>query len=192
MDFRLRVFLAVADNLSFTKASKELFISQPAITKHIQELENTYMVQLFSRQGGRISLTPQGELFRIHAKRIIEGYENLQYEINLSKESFHGEFIVGICSSMAQSLIPHLPGIMSSKFPDMHTSFIIDDNAHIRAAAENGTIDLGILMNEGNMEMLLYKKDEKGETVSSFVHRWCNRFCRKINKGPCSPSSPEE
>ena len=47
MDFRLRVFLAVAGNLNFTKASKELLISQPAITKHVQELENSYKVQLF-------------------------------------------------------------------------------------------------------------------------------------------------
>ena len=41
-DFRLRVFSSVAKNLSFTKASQELFISQPAITKHIQELETRH------------------------------------------------------------------------------------------------------------------------------------------------------
>ena len=40
MDFRLKVFKAVASNLSYTKAAKELGISQPAVTKHIQELEN--------------------------------------------------------------------------------------------------------------------------------------------------------
>ena len=51
MDFRLRVFLAVAANLSFTKASKELLISQPAITKHVQELENSYKVQLLLLKG---------------------------------------------------------------------------------------------------------------------------------------------
>ena len=46
-DFRLRVFSCVAKNLSFTKASQELFISQPAITKHIQELETMYQTRLF-------------------------------------------------------------------------------------------------------------------------------------------------
>ena len=48
-DFRLRVFSSVAKNLSFTKASQELFISQPAITKHIQELETMYQTRLFER-----------------------------------------------------------------------------------------------------------------------------------------------
>ena len=56
-DFRLKVFQSVAKNLSFTKASQELFVSQPAITKHIQELESTYQARLFDRQGSKISLT---------------------------------------------------------------------------------------------------------------------------------------
>ena len=57
-DFRLKVFQSVAKNLSFTKASQELFVSQPAITKHIQELESTYQARLFDRQGSKISLKP--------------------------------------------------------------------------------------------------------------------------------------
>lgn len=60
-DFRLRVFSCVAKNLSFTKASQELFISQPAITKHIQELETMYQTRLFERMGNKISLTAQFE-----------------------------------------------------------------------------------------------------------------------------------
>ena len=59
-DFRLKVFQSVAKNLSFTKASQELFVSQPAITKHIQELESTYQARLFDRQGSKISLTEAG------------------------------------------------------------------------------------------------------------------------------------
>ena len=49
LDFRLKVFQCVAQNLSFTKASNELFITQPAITKHIKELESEFEVKLFNR-----------------------------------------------------------------------------------------------------------------------------------------------
>lgn len=69
-DFRLKVFQSVAKNLSFTKASQELFVSQPAITKHIQELEAAYQTRLFDRQGSRISLTEAGKLLLEHCERI--------------------------------------------------------------------------------------------------------------------------
>ena len=58
IDFRLKVFCSVAHNLSFTKASKELYVSQPAISKHIQELETEYSTRLFERMGTHITLTP--------------------------------------------------------------------------------------------------------------------------------------
>ena len=67
-DFRLKVFQSVAKNLSFTKASQELFVSQPAITKHIQELEAAYQTRLFDRQGSRISLTDSGKLLLEHLR----------------------------------------------------------------------------------------------------------------------------
>lgn len=82
-DFRLKVFRSVAKNLSFTKASQELFVSQPAITKHIQELEAAYQTRLFDRQGSRISLTESGNLLLEHCERILEDYKRLEYEMHL-------------------------------------------------------------------------------------------------------------
>ena len=82
-DFRLRVFSCVAKNLSFTKASQELFISQPAITKHIQELETMYQTRLFERMGNKISLTDAGRLLLEHCEKILEEYGRLEYEMNL-------------------------------------------------------------------------------------------------------------
>ena len=73
-DFRLKVFLSVAKNLSFTKASQELFVSQPAITKHIQELETCYQVRLFDRQGNKISLTEAGRSIVKRYWRTISGW----------------------------------------------------------------------------------------------------------------------
>ena len=79
-DFRLKVFQHVAKNLSFTKASQELFISQPAITKHIQELESTYQVRLFDRLGNKITLTEAGKLLLQHSERILDDYKRLAYD----------------------------------------------------------------------------------------------------------------
>ena len=52
-DFRLKVFIAAARTLSFTRTAEQLCISQPAVSKHIGELENRYRIQLFNRRGSR-------------------------------------------------------------------------------------------------------------------------------------------
>ena len=88
--------------MSFTKAARELFISQPAITKHIQELENIYKVQLFNRIGGIISLTPQGEIFLKHANEILAQYKLLANEMELVTEQFSGELKIGASTTIAQ------------------------------------------------------------------------------------------
>ncbi len=60
-DFRLKVFHTVATRLNFTKGAEELYITQPAVTKHIQEIENHFKVKLFDRNGTKIKLTPAGK-----------------------------------------------------------------------------------------------------------------------------------
>lgn len=94
-DFRLKVFRSVAKNLSFTKASQELFVSQPAITKHIQELEAAYQTRLFDRQGSRISLTESGNLLLEHCERILEDYKWLEYEMHLLHNEYTGGLKLG-------------------------------------------------------------------------------------------------
>lgn len=175
MDFRLRVFLAVKKNLSFTKASKELFISQPAITKHIQELENTYMVQLFSRQGGCIKLTPQGELFSKYAQQIIGLYGELQNEMELSRVTLEGDYKIGISTHLSQSIASHLIEEFGKRFPQMHTTYVIDQADCIQNAVESGKIDMAILESGSSIEIILKEMDEKGEKISSFIHKWYNK-----------------
>jgi len=59
MDYRDKVFISVAENLSFSKAAAFLHISQPAVTKHIRELEERYRTNLFDRRGNKICLTSE-------------------------------------------------------------------------------------------------------------------------------------
>ena len=70
MDYRDKVFLAVSENLSFSKAAEVLNISQPAVTKHIKELENRLEANLFTRKGNKIYLTKAGQLSYNEIKKI--------------------------------------------------------------------------------------------------------------------------
>ena len=105
MLFRLKVFLAVAEHLNFTRASKELYISQPAITRHIQELEKEFQVRLLVRSGSRVSLTREGEIFRDRVIPIMEDYKKLESEMMLLRGSVGGELRLGASTTIAQYLI---------------------------------------------------------------------------------------
>jgi hypothetical protein len=62
-DFKLKVFHSVAKNKSFTRAAAELFITQPAVTKQVKNLEESLDTRLFERTGNCITMTPEGEVY---------------------------------------------------------------------------------------------------------------------------------
>ena len=106
MDFRDRVFLAVAEHLSFSKAGTALRISQPAVTRHIRELEAQLEVNLFERKGPRIKLTTAGELVYSHLKPIRALYRELLFDLEQAKGDYKGSLRVGASSTIAQYVIP--------------------------------------------------------------------------------------
>ena len=71
-DFRLKVFMAVAQERSFTRASNLLGISQPAVSQNVAELEKGLGVRLFERMKGDTVMTPEGEVFMTYAKKLLE------------------------------------------------------------------------------------------------------------------------
>lgn len=163
MDFRLNVFISVARNLNFTRAADELHISQPAITRHIQELEATYKTQLFERSRGKISLTPSGKIFLKHAEAIIESYKALKLEMNLLNGNFTGELRVGASTTIAQYMLPPVLAKFISMYPDIHLSVITGNTQQIEEALEEHKIDIGLI--EGNqrkqtLKYIPFKKDE--------------------------------
>ncbi len=76
-DFRLKVFMAVAAERSFTKAAAALGISQPAVSQNISELEKVMDIRLFDRLRGEVSITPQGRIFMKLASGVLDSYEEM-------------------------------------------------------------------------------------------------------------------
>ena len=153
----------MAKNLSFTKASQELFVSQPAITKHIQELESTYQARLFDRQGSKISLTEAGKLLLEHCDRILEDYKQLEYEMHLLHNEYTGELKLGASTTIAQYVLPPLLGSFIRKFSQVNLSLLNGNSRGIETALQEHRIDLGLV--EGiyrlpNLKYTTFLEDE--------------------------------
>ncbi len=165
-DFRLKVFLSVAKNLSFTKASRELFVSQPAITKHVQELEATYKTRLFERQGNKIKLTVAGELLLKHSERILEDYKRLEYEMHLLHNECTGELRLGASTTISQYVLPPLLADFIAKFPQVNLSLFNGNSREVEAALQEHRIDLGLVEGIFRLPNLRYTRFLDDELVA--------------------------
>ena len=165
MDFRLTVFISVARHLNFTRAADELRISQPAISRHIHELESAYKVQLFERTGNKVALTAAGEVFLKHAESILENYKALQVEMNLLSGNFSGELHVGASTTIAQYVLPPVIAKFISRFPDVKLTVTSGNSVQIEQALEEHRIDVGLIEGRHRNMSLRYIPFAKDELV---------------------------
>lgn len=165
MDFRLKVFVWVAQLGSFTKAAHQLHISQPAVSKHIQELESEYKVRLFDRSAQRIVLTPAGEVFLKCAESITKSYRALQLEMNLLTGNFSGVLRLGASTTIAQYVLPEIIAKFISAYPDVRFEMVTGNSDQIERALIDRKIDLGMVEGESHKKGLRYWRFMRDELV---------------------------
>lgn len=159
LNFRLQVFYTVAKRLNFTKASAELFISQPAVTKHIKELEITYKTTLFERSGNKkILLTPAGETLLQYVDKLQNIYSELEYDMNLIVKQHNGILRIGASSTVAQYVIPAVLAQFHKKFKEVKVQLTTGNTEDIENALLRKEIEVGII--EGISRNPLVKYDE--------------------------------
>lgn len=164
-DFRLKVFYTVAKRLSFTRAADELFISQPAITKHIHELENEFNAKLFERKGNRISLTKAGDLLFYFAEDVFERYEQVAFEINALDKRKEGSLRLGASTTVSQYIVAPLLAKFRNKFADVELSLITGNTTFIENALLNKDIEIGIIEGYSKNTEISYHSYLKDELV---------------------------
>ena len=131
-DFRLNVFYTVARRLNFTKAAAELYITQPAVTKHIKELENQFKVSLFERSGNKkITLTPAGETLLEYTTQLLNTYRELEYDMNMLVNKHSGTLHIGASNTVAQYIIPPVLAQFHKKFKDIQVVLITGNTGDI-------------------------------------------------------------
>lgn len=162
-DFRLRVFITAARTLSFTRTAEQLCISQPAVSKHIGELESRYEVQLFTRRGSRLELTGAGRTLLESAERVADDYRRLEYEMSLCTGQTEGELRLGASTTIAQYLLPPILARFTARFPQVRVSLLSGNSEQVGQALGDHAIDLGLVESVSRRQGLhytLFRSDE--------------------------------
>lgn len=165
MDFRLKVFYTVALRLNFTKAATELYISQPAVSKHIQELEETYKTKLFERNGSKIALTPAGEILLRHTKNIFEIYREIDFDMSSFMNERQGLLRLGASTTIAQYLISPVLARFHQKQKDIKVNLLNGNTEQIENALINKEIEIGIVEGQSKNQSIKYIPFLKDELV---------------------------
>lgn len=155
-DFRLKVFATVTKHLSFTKASEELFISQPAVTKNIKELEKHLGSTLFLRKGTKIKLTPAGEIYHSYVLDILKKHQEAQFKINELKGKFTGDLKLGASTTFGQYIFPKILAQFLDKYPEINISMLNENTEDIEKKLIEGTLDLGVIEGRSKRPQLKY------------------------------------
>jgi DNA-binding transcriptional LysR family regulator len=127
----LRIFVSVFEHRSFSKASRELSLTQPTVSDHIQNLEHDLNCMLFDRLGRTILPTKEAEVLNRHAREVIEKAEALREVIGNFKKEIDGELILGASNIPGTYLMPSLMASFRVKHPSVSFQVSISDSRGI-------------------------------------------------------------
>jgi DNA-binding transcriptional LysR family regulator len=154
-DRRLQVFHAVAKHLSFTKAAEALFMTQPAVTFQIRQLEEYFNTRLFDRTQGRISLTPAGVLAFEYAERILALSSELDRRLKEMSGQLAGPLLIGASTTIAEFLLPQILGEFKARNPAIVPRLFVANSEAVQARVAERSLDLGFIEGESHLASLV-------------------------------------
>lgn len=159
---QLRVFLAVVEYLHFTRAAEALYISQPAVSAAIQNLEDQYGVKLFHRIGRQIEITEAGKLLQGEAQKIIEQVTLTERGLKELNDLQRGELKLGSSLTIGNYWLPEKISQFKQQYPNILVDCTLANTEEICEGTATGSFDLGLV--EGEVKLAL-KKDLDEEVV---------------------------
>lgn len=165
MKTKLHIFKVVAEHLSFTKASERLFISQPAVSKTIKNLEEAYKSNFFIRRRNSIELTDDGKAFLIYVDRILSIYDEMEQQFLNLKDALPEKIHFGVSTTVANYIIPKILAKFSTQYPHVNFGIISGNSEEIENLILNEHLNFGITEGKNTNKQLHFKKFIKDEIV---------------------------
>ncbi len=162
-DRRLQVFHAVAKHGSFTRAAEHLFMTQPAVTFQIKQLEEHFDTRLLERGHGRITLTPAGELVLAYAERILGLSEELESRVSELTDELAGPLNIGTSTTIAGYWLPQLLEGFKRRYPRVVPRVVVGNSKLTEDRVAARDLDIGLIeiaTDQGSIERRTAARDE--------------------------------
>lgn len=156
----LQIFQTVCEEGTITKAAKKLFMTQPAISRAIHELEIELNLQLFERYGKRIHLNESGELFLRYAQRVLVSYDDLKKSV--ISIPFQAKIKIGSSITIANDILPSALATFKKKYPQTPIEVVVESASNVLARLKEHQIDIALV------EGIVDDKNWVQEHISSY------------------------
>ncbi|MBD1939029.1 LysR family transcriptional regulator [Microcoleus sp. FACHB-68] len=163
---QLRILKAIAAEGSFKRAADSLYVSQPAVSLQVQNLERQLDVPLFDRGGRRAQLTEAGHLLLSYGEKILTLCQETCRAIEDLQNLQGGTLIVGASQTTGTYLLPRMIGMFRQRYPDVAVQLHVHSTRRTAWSVANGQIDLAIVGGEippelqESLEVVPYADDE--------------------------------
>lgn len=139
----LKIFVAVVDCGSMSRAAQKLYISQPSVSQAVAELEKYYHVKLFERLSQKLYITEEGEKLLSYARHIISSFEEMEDAMCEMKSTPH--LNIGCSVSVGTYLLNDLLDQIERAYPACRIVATVDNTSSIEQQVLNNKLDLGIV-----------------------------------------------
>ena len=150
---QLRILKAIATEGSFKRAADTLYVSQPAVSLQIQNLEKQLNVPLFDRGGRKAQLTEAGHLLLNYGEKIITLCQETCRAIEDLQNLQGGTLIVGASQTTGTYLLPRMIGLFRQHYPDVTVQLQVHSTRRTALGVANGQVDLAIIGGEVPAEL---------------------------------------
>lgn len=173
----LQMFCRVVERKSITETAKEAYLSQPAVTKQIRNLEMYYNAKLFNREHSKLVLTEPGRILYNYAKEIIAIERDAYESVQLYQNNVHQTLHIGASPTIGEYLLPSLIGKFRDEHFDVKFNLTISNTPNIINALEENRVDIALVesaFSQTQFKQQHFYKDKLSLVVSN-EHPWKDR-----------------
>ncbi len=142
---RLRTFLAVRRHRNFTRAAEEIFLTQPAVSRQVRQLEEELGVRLFEQIGKSLHVTDVGETLAAEAEKLLGAMERTAEAVRSLRSAEHGSIRIGASTTPGFYLLPDLLGMFHRRYPTVVLHYTVENSRRIEQMLVRNEIDLGFV-----------------------------------------------